>query len=255
MRPTLEWHERLYYRDQLRAARYAALADSEGFHHICFALEGLGLRLHGQKEAMGAYKNLLAELARDSVVISELSIVRPELFTAFDALFELVKSARNDAMHSGVYARHATAAAIELCIGLEAALMKEQEMPRTTVKDFMVKAPVTVEAWQPVALARQLMLTHSFSFLPVQVDGKWKLISESSMARHLLRNRPVWKEVLAENIASAEVRGLELVDAPIVQLESEVEQLLGERENPVRLWLVIDENDKLCGVLSPFELM
>ena len=30
--------ERIYYRDQLRAGRYAALADAEGFYSICFAL-------------------------------------------------------------------------------------------------------------------------------------------------------------------------------------------------------------------------
>jgi CBS domain-containing protein len=79
-------------------------------------------------------------------------------------------------MHTGVYARHATNAAIELCIGLEEALMVEQQIPREVVADFMVKAPVIVEPWQPVAHARQLMLMHSFSFLPVFL-GAWKLVS------------------------------------------------------------------------------
>lgn len=51
--PTLQWDERLYHRDQLRAGRYAALADAEGFHEICFALEALGLRLYGEKENLG----------------------------------------------------------------------------------------------------------------------------------------------------------------------------------------------------------
>ena len=38
----LEDMERLHYRDQFRAARYAALADAEGFGEICFALEARG---------------------------------------------------------------------------------------------------------------------------------------------------------------------------------------------------------------------
>lgn len=52
----LEPDESVFYRDQLRAARYAALADSEGFREVCYALEGLGLRLHGQKADLGSYK-------------------------------------------------------------------------------------------------------------------------------------------------------------------------------------------------------
>ena len=114
-------------------------------------------------------------------------------FSSFDSLFDLVKTARNDAMHTGVYARHATAAAIELCIGLETALMNVANMPRTIVKDFMVKSPIIVESWQPVAFARQLMLTHSFSFLPVQRDGKWMLISEGAIAKYLRRTDLAWR--------------------------------------------------------------
>ena len=45
----LEPHERVHYRDRFREARYAALADAEGFGAICFALEALGLRLLGKQ--------------------------------------------------------------------------------------------------------------------------------------------------------------------------------------------------------------
>lgn len=172
---------------------------------------------------------MLAILAVESIVLTELAIDYPGWFSRFDALFDLVKSARNDAMHSGVYARHATAAAIELCIGLEAALMKEQQMPRKSVQDFMVKSPVTVESWQPVALARQLMLTHSFSFLPVRVDGKWKLISESAMARYM-RSGVAWKKLVAADIGSAENGGLTLVDAPMVRLDEDIAQLFDQQD-------------------------
>lgn len=253
--PTLQWHERLYHRDELRAGRYAALADAEGFHAICFALEALGLRLLGKKGDLGKYEEELHSLSSESVVLAELSATHPEWFSKFSSLYDLVRSARNDAMHTGVYARHATAAAIEMCIGLEEALMKQQQHPRQLVEDFMVKSPITVELWQPVAYARQLMLTHSFSFLPV-FHKEWQLISESSLARYM-RSSNEWKSLLSAPIEYAADHGLELINASVVSLKDNVHTLLqekGDARSP-RLWLVQDQHGRLCGVLSPFELM
>ena len=156
-------------------------------------------------------------------------------------------------MHTGVFARHATAAAIELCIGLEEALMKEQQLPRQAVKDFMVKSPVVLEVWQPVAHARQLMLTHSFSFLPVFMDG-WKLLSENGLARYMLTNKD-WARALARTIEEA-AQELDLLEATVVAPTDEVHKLLAEDlGKETRLWLVAEEQNRLCGVLSPFELM
>jgi hypothetical protein len=253
--PTLQWEERLYHRDQLRSARYAALADAEGFHEVCFALEALGLRLLGKKADLGNYRKPIGELAKSSVVLSVLSGRFPGTFGKFDSLFEQVRAARNDAMHTGVYARHATTAAIELCIGLEKAMMKEQQLPRELVEDFMVKSPVSLESWQPVAHARQLMLMHSFSFLPVFL-GSWKLLSEAAMARYV-QSGGSWAELLAATIEHASQHGVKLVDARVVELKDDVHKLLAEDNADVShtLWLVQDENKRLCGVLSPFELM
>lgn len=253
--PTLAWEERLHYRDRLRAARYCALADAEGFGEICFAIEALGLRLQGEEASMGQYAEQIRPLAYASTVLSSLSDRFPGLFGRFDALYETVRLARNDAMHTGVYARHATAAAVELCIGLEEALMVEQKIPRAVVADYMVKSPVSVEAWQPVAHARQLMLTHSFSFLPVFLGG-WKLVPEFSMAKYLHRS-PNRKELLATRIDEAAMNGLALVDALVIQATDNVSELLKieKPEGHPTLWLVVDSNSGLCGVLSPFELM
>ncbi len=255
--PSISFDECIFYRDQLRAGRYAALADAEGFQLICFALEALGLRLIRSNENLGEYRNVLFHIFTEYHESAELCQKFPGYFSSFDSLFDLVKTARNDAMHTGVYARHATAAAIELCIGLETALMNVANMPRTIVKDFMVKSPIIVESWQPVAFARQLMLTHSFSFLPVQRDGKWMLISESAIAKYLRRTDVAWKKLMGMDIESASQSGLSLIEAQMVDLDQEVTALLDDANdaNPVRLWLVQDSNDRLCGVLSPFELM
>jgi hypothetical protein len=251
---TLNLHECIYHRDQLRAARYAALADAEGFQAVCYALEALGLCLLGKKASLGSYEQKLRELARWSVVLTEMSLSWAGLFGKFDPLFELVRTARNDAMHTGVYARHATAAAIELCIGLEEALMKQQNVARSLVEDYMVRSPITVEKWQPIAHARQLMLMHSFSFLPVYLDS-WKLLSEGALARYLRKGGAWNSALLSVSIERADGDGLELVEAPMVGLNQDVQSLLGDPATSPRIWLVKDERDKLCGVLSPFELM
>ena len=253
----LSCDECIFYRDQLREGRYAALADAEGFQQICFALEAVGLRFIRRKENLGVYKNVLSQIYKKYHESAELSEKFPGYFSSFDSLFELIKTARNDAMHTGVYARHATAAAIELCIGLETALMNEANISRTLVKDFMVKSPITVESWQPIAFARQLMLTHSFSFLPIQREGKWMLISESAIAKYLRRTDMAWKKLMGMDIESASQGGLSLVEAQMVNLDQDVSALLdgADDSNPVRLWLVQDGNGRLCGVLSPFELM
>src|SRR4051794_6122978 len=90
-----------HYRDQLRTARYAALADAEGFGEICFALEALGLRLLGEQGDLGKYENLIGFYARESPVLSDLAITRPAAFKTFPALYQTVRAARNDAMHGG----------------------------------------------------------------------------------------------------------------------------------------------------------
>lgn len=201
-RPTvapLSSDECVYYRDLLRAARYATLADAEGFGEICFAIEALGLRLLGKQKNMGKYFESLLPLADSSLTLSQLSGKFPVFFTGYSALYDAVNSARNDVMHSGAYARHAATAGIELCIGLEEALMTTTRSERLTVADYMVKSPVSVEHWQPVAHVRQLMLMHSFSFIPVCIDKKWKLVSETAIAKYL-HGQESKNEMLAERL-------------------------------------------------------
>lgn len=245
--------ERTHYRDRLRSARYSALADAEGFGEICFSLEALGLRLAGVEGALEAYRKGVRKLWDDSLTLPFLVREMSSVFTSFDALYETVRRARNDAMHSGVYARHATTAAIELCIGLEEALMGKDH--QESVGDYMVKAPVAVEHWQPVARARQLMLMNSFSFLPVLIDGKWKLVSETAMAKYLHKSSNKG-DLLVKTIEAVADKGLPLLPAKVVGVQDNVSKLLANTnlEDSTRLWLVV-EDGRLVGVLSPFELL
>jgi CBS-domain-containing membrane protein len=162
-------------------------------------------------------------------------------------------------MHIGAYARHATEAAIELCIGLEEALMAEVER---TVSNMMVSSPVTVADWQVLAHARQLMLMHSFSFLPVWLDKSWWLISELGLAKFLSVNRDMKRARLGLTIQKAKEAGMEMIelsDDDLLRADMSIDAAL--QHAPVKhgpmLWLVVDKEhpEHLAGVLSPFELM
>ncbi|GAB2451323.1 hypothetical protein GCM10027081_61540 [Cupriavidus yeoncheonensis] len=260
-----------YYRDRLREARYAALANAEGFETVCFAVEEFGRRLAGGHQGLGTYRKFLRWYAQYSPTTNVLVSQYPDYFSSFDTLFEAVYQARNDVMHSGVYARHVTERAVDLCIALEEAIMAVEKArshrkdTRTKVGDYMVKTPISIQKWQPVALARQLMLTHSFSFLPVSINSKWQLVSERAIVDYLY-NQSARTERLASSIEEAFSAGeLSLVDAITTTREKPIQELLdeskgherqGENAQPLfTLWLVVGANDSLVGVLSPFELM
>lgn len=241
--------ERRYFRDQLRNARYSALADAEGFHSICFGIEELGLRLTGRPGTLNKFRNSIAEALSIDLTAPHL----PHL-SSFGALFDIVREARNDAMHTGSYARRATAKALELCLILEDALMPGDRV--RTVRDYMVRDPVALEDWMPVAKARQLMLLHSFSNLPVLVKGQWYLVNEIAIASYLRVPSQERAERLGRSIREAADSDLQLLEATSLGPEDDADSVLAGAapSRSTTLWLVL-EGQSLVGVLSPFELM
>ena len=253
---SLTIEESCFYRDRLRAARYAALADAEGFTEICFAVESLGMRLLKKQKHLGDYTQCVSELADLIPDRAQLAQDFPGCFARFCTLYEILRNARNEVMHTGTYARHATSAAIALCIHLEEALMAVPTPKPSKVKDYMVREVVSVKSWQPVAHARQLMLTHSFSFLPVETKSGWKLLSEMSVASFLREHRPQ-RLAMSINDAVLQDSGF-LGKAKEVRPDCEIADLFKTTFNDgARLWLITeaDGSDRLLGVLSPFELM
>lgn len=99
-----------------------------------------------------------------------------------------------------------------------------------------------------------------FSFLPVRLDGTWCLVSELGLAKYL--NDGVRKTRLAETIEAARSNGMEVIEVAAGELlgaQTPVEEVLqrAQVQRGPMLWLVVDQDhqERLAGVLSPFELM
>jgi hypothetical protein len=239
--------EKVYFRNRLRSGRKAALDQSEAFLHICFAIEEIGQRLLGWVEALGKYEPQL-----NSYILAHGRCCATE--SGVWALSRIVRQARNEAMHTGAYARHVTAKAVVYCLLLEDALMNDGHSV-DAVGDHMIKEPVYVEAWHAVSKARQLMLTHSFSNLPLQLGGTWYLLTEHGLAKYLSAGDR--HKLLATPIGDAK-DALRLVVAPTVSESTLLQDLLGEQEwglPGTPLWLVLDELKQLSGVISVSELL
>lgn len=240
--------ERRHFRDRFRQARYAALANAEGFSEICFAIEELGIRLADQRLSMGGYQVLIDG---ETKYRPESHLDHPDFFSTFTSLYGIVTAARNDAMHTGAYARRATAKALELCLLIEDGLMTGKKTPRL-VGDYMVRDAIFVEVWTPIAKVRQLMLLHSFSNVPVNHGGTWKLLTELEIALFLQRERG---KRLALSVEDAEMKGLKLTDAATTKSDADADKVIQRESGTGNLWLVLDKEERLVGVLSPFELM
>lgn len=181
------------FRLELQAARESAIKDAEAFEGIVHVIERLGSFLLGRIEGLGKYKPEVAKIAYLSSLAGDVPGDWRELHTPFDLLYAAVKDARNDALHVGAYARHLTTHAIELALILEDALWIVENIVKgdfqrmkAVVSDYMITNPICAYLWQPISIIRQIMLTNSFSYLPVEVGhGKWRLVSDLAVARYL----------------------------------------------------------------------
>ena len=173
--------ERLSFLSTFRAARHQVLRDAEAADAIIFAVERLGSFLTKQRNGLGRYQSALSQLTQASPFHSALSKTWRTFHTPFNRLYDSLLEARNDAMHQGVAARHLATHAVQLALIIEDALMANG----TKISDVMVRNPVCAELWQPVSFIRQVMLTESFSHLPVLWKGEWWLVGDATVASYL----------------------------------------------------------------------
>lgn len=186
MHATMTFVSSRYFRSELQKAREDALKDAEAFDGIIHVIEKLGQFLVGEIKSLGRYQKDIEEVAKESALAAEIPGLGPfrKVHTPFKLLYNIVKDARNDAMHIGASARHLTQHTIELALILEDAMRTYEKNEK--VSDYMVRNPVCAELWQPISFIRQQMLTNSFTYLPIfHPENKWCLVSDFEIAKFL----------------------------------------------------------------------
>jgi predicted transcriptional regulator len=246
--------ERRFFRDELRAARAAALADAEGFSDVIRVIELLGQHLEKKARGLSDYKKRVSGVASQSPLFSTVPSCWPECHTSFSLLYDEMRRARNDAVHQGAYARTLTDHAVELSIILEDALMTDT----SKVSQFMVRNVVQAEPWQPVSYVRQQMLRYAYSFLPIWHANSWALIAEYSLAQ-LLRDpgaTATRAQVLAKSVAEIINGGtLRVLDARTATADTSLENVLQFIcAQPI---LVVERGhpDVLAGLLTASDIL
>jgi len=252
----------IFFTDQLRLARLAALADAEAFDEIIHVLEKLGSYLTreaqrdvGSPSNLGQYEYVLVELASHSGMADDIPGKFRSILTPFKTLFQSVRVARNDAMHQGAFARHLARHAVQLGIILEDALASHLNH---VVSDFMIRNVVYAEPWQPIGFIRQQMLENSFTCLPVLAmsdsDAEWQVVSDVDIAAFLRQETRSKDRVklLANTLQEAKVnlRSAKFVDEKTT-LDEALELLKGNS-----ILLVAGPSKRgLLGILTAFDLM
>lgn len=167
-------------------------------------------------------------------------------------MFRTVRDARNDSVHSGDFIRLHVLRLVELFLILEEAISVNGRV----AGDLMVRNPMTAELWQNIAAVRRTMLTNSFSYLPIRVDGVWRLISDRWIVQHLRdvsgrvrRRQPgmALDEVLAGNVVQElPVAPWAFRNRPIDELKAAITEL------PI---LIVDSEQNLLGIVTAFDLL
>ncbi|MCL0078910.1 hypothetical protein M1O54_03390 [Dehalococcoidia bacterium] len=239
----------MYFRDQFREARATALQDAEGFQEILFVLERFGAYLTRSIGTLGSYANEIRGAALNSPLADHIPTHCQSWHVPFSQLYELVREARNDALHQGAFARHLTDNAIQLALVLEDALMSNQN----TAGDYMVREPVCASLWQPLSFIRQEMLVNSFTYLPVWSSRHWLLISDYHVAQYLRKGDR--KARLAKTLEDAVDEGLILEQVSTCVADSPINEVLEKSKGKPVLVIEREQVERLVGIVTPFDLL
>ncbi len=264
-----DWWSRLAeakqnFLQELRNARLSAQKDAEAFDELLFVFERLGCYLLKEAATLGRYKDRLLALAGKSALGGDLDAQFANWHSDKAALYKLVNHARNDAFHQGAGARHLTEHAIELALLFEDALMNDNDDPMTKLREIMVRSPIVAEPWQPISFVRQVMLTNSFSTLPIYFEGEWWVITDAQVAAFLRDdpgNRP---KRLGMSVKDAKRQWNSLLEKAAVE---KPDRPIGEvakafaKPNASPFILVLDkaetakQSKELLGIVTAFDIL
>lgn len=221
-----------YFLNELRSARYAALEDAENFSDICSALEELGKHvLDEKKSGLGGYRDALVH------------ITPPSQQDRLGSALKRVIEARNDKAHTGSYARNAVEKAITVSAILEDILMQHMQ----TVEDIMVQGVLFAEKFMTLAKVRELMLAHSFSYLPIKMGDEYFLLSDAEVARQWRMAGQFSRE--RNLIPLKDLEDLRLIPMETIKGSTK----LSATNIPEHPRLVLDDQGNIIGIVSPFD--
>jgi CBS domain-containing protein len=126
------------------------------------------------------------------------------------------------------------------------------------VKHLMISHPVTVAKWQTLREARQLMIRHSSSFLPIEHEGSWKLLADYHLVAYLANHPatpgkerdPLLNRSLEETLDLGNSnKPLQLIPTKSISPELPVQDIPPTESFP----LLVVEQGQLRGIISPFD--
>ena len=251
--------ECLELRKRLQKARYQVLEDGENWLGIAQAIEAVGKAIvkgDKNKDTLGKLQEELRKFVKKwhpTTDRGKEEAERGPFESTFKNLLKEVKEARNDEAHTGAAARSAARIATVVGIYLEDTLMAASDAEKD-VKAYIQEEVVRAYTWQRLGECRRLMLTHSFSYLPVQIKNKikneWKMLSDADLAEYLVVKGPdARKETVEEAIKS----GLNVKDAPEVKPTYCKRKALNKMEGKAAV--VINKEKELLGIITPFDLL
>ena len=168
--------------------------------------------------------------------------------STFENLLEGVIEARNDEAHTGAAARSAARIAVVVGIYLEDTLMAARGADKD-VKAYIQEQVVRAYKWQRLGECRRLMLTYSFSYLPVKIGTEWKMLSDVDLAEYLAVKGPEGRK---ETVEEAIQNRLNVEDAAEVKPTYCKWKALKEMGGNAAV--VMTEGD-LVGIITPFDLL
>lgn len=250
-----EEKECLKLRKRLQKARYQVLEDGENWLGIAQAIEAVGNAIAKEEKVgkgLGKVKPELQQLVKEyhpTTGQGQYEAEEGPFESTFGNLLEEVRKARNDEAHMGAAARAAARIATVVGIYLEDTLMAASGAEKEGVKAYIQEQVVRAYTWQRLGECRRLMLTYSFSYLPVKIGNEWKILTDVDLAEYLAVKGPEGrKEIVKEAIKN----GLEVDDAAKVKPTYCKWKALKKMKGKAAV--VMTEGD-LVGIITPFDLL
>ncbi len=246
--------ECLKLRKRLQKARYQVLEDGENWLGIAQAIEAVGNAIAKKSKVetgLGNLKKELQQLVKEYHPTTGQGQYKAEegpFESTFENLLEEVRKTRNDEAHTGVAARSAARIAVVVGIYLEDTLMAASGADKD-VKPYIQEEVVRAYKWQRLGECRRLMLTYSFSYLPIKIGTEWKMLSDVDLAEYLAVKGPEGRK---ETVEEAIQNRLNVEDAAEVKPTYCKWKALKEMGGNAAV--VMTEGD-LVGIITPFDLL